>query len=164
MKKLFFYSLIVTLSSCNFLTETNQQKAEKAIKQYLKENLHDPKSYEPVSFSELDSNFSSFEESEIGLRLNQIEDSLEIKLKVLNLKSGNEKTPTEEAKIKEVSIKIFEKLIALPIKRIELSSEFKPEFIGYEINHTFRAKNSMGALRKTSNYFKLDKDFKIIEF
>jgi hypothetical protein len=164
MKKLFFYSLIITLSSCNFLTETNQQKAEKAIKQYLKENLHDPKSYEPESFSELDSSFSSFEDSEVGSKLKQVDEDLSNRLNDLNGKIDNAKNLAELTEVEEEGKKIIEKRDSLFELKLKKTEEYKGEFMGYRISHTYRAKNAMGALVKESNYFKLDKDFKIIEF
>ncbi|MCD8030051.1 MAG: hypothetical protein LUF85_04280 [Bacteroides sp.] len=50
MKKLLvilFISLI--LAGCS-----DEKKAQRLIKQYLKENLNDPSSYQPVSFGELE--------------------------------------------------------------------------------------------------------------
>ncbi|MCD8030050.1 MAG: hypothetical protein LUF85_04275 [Bacteroides sp.] len=56
MKKLLvvlFVSLI--LAGCS-----DEKKAQRLIKQYLKENLNDPSSYKPVSFGELDRHLPSF--------------------------------------------------------------------------------------------------------
>ena len=51
MKKLLLFSVCMAiLCSCN----SNQKKAERLVKQYMKENLDDYKSYEPIKFSELE--------------------------------------------------------------------------------------------------------------
>ena len=63
MKKLLFITLVFILSSCSV---TDQQKAESAVKDYIKEQLDDPSSYEPISFTDLKPRYDSSDRFQVG--------------------------------------------------------------------------------------------------
>lgn len=56
MKKVVFIFVVVLFAySCD--SNKHQHKAENLVKEWIKTNLDDPKSYTPISFSQLDSIF-----------------------------------------------------------------------------------------------------------
>ena len=64
-KAVFFIALaVVAVSAVAYLTinrpgDSDLRKAERAVAEYLRENLHDPGSYEPAEFGTLDSSFAA---------------------------------------------------------------------------------------------------------
>ena len=60
----------LTLVGCN----SNENKAQKLIEDYLSKNLNDASSYESIEFSELDSTFSNFYFSQEGKELAEKQD------------------------------------------------------------------------------------------
>ena len=55
MKK---FVLVILIFACS-QKETPQQKAEAAVKKYVRKNAHKPSSYEPISFGKLDSIYTT---------------------------------------------------------------------------------------------------------
>jgi len=137
----FVFTLISLIVSCD---QSPKRKAETSIKKYLTEHMHDPRSYEPVSFEKIDSNFSSFSDTERYKQLDQL-----YKASRFNTNSA---VPLEKRMAEMDSLRnLIEKE----------RSAFKGKFEGFTIVHNFRAKNKMGALILTSQEFKLDPQFKI---
>ena len=73
MKKILIYILLILLSACT----TPEKKAKKLIESELYLTLNDFKSYEPVSYSSLDSLYSTYEMDSLYIK----NEKLKIKLK-----------------------------------------------------------------------------------
>ena len=131
MKKLFLSLLIIssTLLSC---TKSNDEKAKDLIKSDLSKKMDDFKSYEPVEFSKLDSNYSEY----IKHSFDKYSDTL----------IG---VPEHELILKELDYNN---------NQLRKQMEFKPEFIGYKMEHSFRGKNKLGATVLNKITFLFDKD------
>lgn len=172
MKKNSFYIfLLFVLLGCN----NPKKQSETLIKQYLKEHLNDFSSYEPVKFDKLDSAFTSvmetkdwevydkkyleFEEKaeKVNEKVQSIVDNMgfhslytyqEDKLKLEYLKEkGSQYTD---------SMRFYNGKMQL------LYDNFRKEFKGWSLNHTYRANNALGNKVIVNTIFIFDKDVKKI--
>jgi len=127
------------------------------IKEYIKENLRDPSSYDPISFSELDSVFSTYITTEEGRKLDdfrKMNDSRAFQLDFDIFESNEDKIM-----INKDSIKIYKKIAEDAEKLFnENESKYKGELVGWSVNHKYRAKNGFGALDLEEEHFFFNKD------
>lgn len=134
--------LLFCITACN----SPEKTAQKLVRDYLKENLKDPSSYQPAKFGQLDSTYSEFVLDE-KLIVKEIEPIIEESDRYLNQNNYD---------------KAFDKAEEAAIKRKEmqakLQADFVPEFIGWSISHTYRAKNGFGALDISTDTFYFDKE------
>lgn len=128
-------------------TMSNERKAKNKIEHQLKVSLHDYDSYESVEFGKLDSAFSSaYDLPECKDALSQADNFTE---------QGNSKV--EDAKLygqlglyekqreyAQWGKELFDSATHYLKIAEQLNSKFKPEFIGWEMTHTFRANNANG--------------------
>lgn len=127
---------------------SNEKKAKDIIDHQLQVSLHDYDSYELVEFGTLDSTFSSaFDLPEYNDAINKAENFK---------KQGISKI--EDAKLYAQFESMYEKQIkyaqdgkalldsAMYYLKIaeKIDSTFVPEFVGWEMTHTFRANNANG--------------------
>jgi hypothetical protein len=153
--KYFYFFVIVLCSSC---VVNNQQKGEKLVKDYLKENLNDPGSYESVSFDHLFPEYFTYELSDPeGIRLQRqsvIFDSLSItyyhKAKKPFISKSNVLKYTLLEKLYSKKADSLNKLIKTK------SDRWVPTVTYYTIEHKYRAKNGYGALTLHESKFSLD--------
>lgn len=124
-----------------------EQKARELIKKELNRTLHDIKSCEPVEFGNLDSTFTDVEDAEGYIEA--FEKGVEL------IEKGKAKL-SEAERYKELEIYSRMKLAAEKgFSLIQESKEyiefcdsiesaFIPEFIGWQMQHSFRANNASG--------------------
>ena len=161
MKKVLLFLLIafsLGLASCS-----KQSKAESSVKGFLKNNLDDAKSYESISFSNIDTAWTTFDLSERGQKLS---DALE----VTQTDVDHSKMDIEADKVYSLSTKKDEDSLSIRLSRynsakIEYDKEagvYPKTQRGWIIDHSFRAKNKIGALILSKKRFVLDNDFKVL--
>jgi len=162
---LFLITLAIIGIGC---TLSPEKKAQKAIKEYVKKNLDDPKSYESIEFSELLNDSTDFKDIPLGKKLS---DSLshtkfDYELDSLGIIDClNSDYPKGVLEMNERSIKVTrKKYFDTQRAYTEEIKNFKSEFKGYIMDHTFRAKNGFGGYVKESHWFYLDKDFRVYDF
>lgn len=159
MKKIIFIILsAIFLIACS----SPEKNAQKLIKNSLMESMNDPKSYESVKFSELDSVFTVYYEDPVYVSLNNKIDNIDIVFKA-----------TDEARRSLLQINPFDKKIDVYMEELKIMSDsikshsnellefldnFTPEFNGWFMTHTFRGNNAMGAKVLNSYRFIFDKD------
>jgi hypothetical protein len=143
LKKLIVFALAISIFSC---TVSDENKAKTLVKDYLKNSLNDPKSYEEISWGKIDSSFITFDEMyaiEIARSKRLGEDAIS-ELKYGDIDLGNEYKRSYDS-------------LNLVIKN--LKKEYKPKFNSLMIQHSYRAKNVMGALIIQSKIFYIADDF-----
>lgn len=155
MKKLFFYSLAFALFSCNTMTESNQQKAEKATKEYLKKVLNDTKSYESISFTDLDTFYLS-DGIKQEIEFAQFDLSIAKSALPLEYDTANTLDPL-------VSKYINAKATIDSLSALLLDKSVDTAILNVHFMHEYRAKNAMGALIKASDYVMLDRNLNVIK-
>ena len=159
MRTILAITLSILVFSCQ--PESNQKKAEKAVTEHLKTVLNDPKSYEPVKFDSLRNDSTKIEEdkeyrlADNGYRLyKKLLDNLNDESK-FSTNSDDLKVNIEFMKKYLDSMKVFNSRID------SISRSFKPQFIGYSLHHSYRAKNKLNALVLEDNTFYLDSLIKV---
>lgn len=137
---------VVGLLFCMAACSSPEKTAQKLVKDYLKENLKDPSSYQSAKFGQLDSTYSEFvlDEDCVEKELKPIIEESERYMKHGDFEKAIDKAEEVAIKRKELQVK----------KR----SEFVPEFIGWSISHTYRAKNGFGALDISTDTFYFNKE------
>lgn len=150
--------ILTILISCN---KNPDNKVKENIEKYMADKMDDPKSYESVKTSILDSLFSPYEESEKALQLKSEDNDLYAKYIELGNKIDQTENISELDKIKIESNKITERRNQIIHENLENSLKFKGTFVGYKVNHIFRGKNKFGALILDSCSVVLDKNFEI---
>lgn len=162
MKRIIFATLaILFISSCSRF-ESKQQRAQALVKSYLDSALNDPKSYENVKFTKIDTLYSIFEQSPQYFKLKEKSDSLvaafdEWKLKNPDFDDSYGDLSHERAQYFIKMINYYSNPNIEVLKKIaDMSKDFKPSFIGYKIIDQYRAKNGFGALVLHETSFKLD--------
>lgn len=127
-----------------------EEKAQKTIIESLRLSLHDYKSYEPVQFGKLDSAYSKLEDLPMII----------ISLEAFNKADKEFKSELEEAKIYAASYYTYnqysyhKRLANLALAQMTLNEPiidsakkgFRPEFVGWKMQHSYRAKNLSGNL------------------
>ncbi len=139
-----FFVIVLVLTSC---TKSNEDKAKEGVKDYLKTNMNDFKSYEPVEWGAVDSLFLECQETQEYKELN---DSIAFYFD----KSNNNTSHEEWQKYFDLHQKASNKLIVM-------LKMYKPKFDGYKIIHKYRGTNELGAMVLNETWFYLDKDFKV---
>lgn len=146
------------MASCS---QSNEDKAKTLINEYMKENLKDPSSYEPVSFSQLDSLFFPYIDTDEGSKLFKLggmsgeyyKKASEFRHAEIYAKTRAEVDMLNDSiKYYEQKSKEFEEIFK------ENSKNYEGEFIGWKLNHEYRAKNGFGALDLDRKDFYFDKE------
>ncbi|EKN09451.1 hypothetical protein HMPREF1076_04480 [Parabacteroides goldsteinii CL02T12C30] len=147
MKRLIYIlSVVIILCSCQ---KSNEDKAKEIVKQHLKENLNDWNSYEPISFSPLDSVFSVME---IDPDIIAAESKLKLFDRPFSLSTSMLETWKEDtvkyAKAYKEELSNWKMLndSVFYYKSIvdSLKSNYQPRFEGFIIRHKYRANNENG--------------------
>lgn len=146
MKQLLFF--LVILSGCSNAT-TPIEKAKKTISKQLDETLHDRKSYESVKWGTLDCAYSEFYNNEVYKAysekstqyLKETEDA-QTKARIYSsyFSPNEHKYYSEKAGSLLDSTKLYLK------RQTDFKAGVKSAFIGYKIEHSYRAKNLAGNL------------------
>jgi hypothetical protein len=123
---------VFTLIFLPSCSRTPEQKACIAIRKYLQENLNDPRSYEPGQF-QVDPVYKSIPAYE------KSRDSLFVLLKSEKLGAGDYATQDS-------------------LLRIKYNSQMMD---GWNVIHSYRAKNALGALISNESEFYVDNEFNV---
>lgn len=143
MKKLLILaSVAMLIAGCS----SNEDKAKSLIKDYLSKTMKDPSSYEEVESSKLDSAFSKFIQSDEYNRLFEKKLSLQsARDSIIVHSAGQDKEDSINSALSDVE------------KEIEAGEKnFKSEFFGWKMKHSFRGKNSFGAKEVATEIFFFD--------
>lgn len=155
---LFLIAVTICLFACK---QSNEGKAKSLIKEYMKQNLHDFKSYEPVDFSELRNAFSDIYYDTEFLSLEKDYD---------RLKGVYEKYSQFEHKMASYGVSRKElqvyrsqtdSVINLQRENLKKREEIYNSFdfnkkIGLKLTHSYRAKTLGGNLKLTTRVFVFD--------
>ena len=150
--------LVFAITSC---TQSPQKQAENLVKKQLETSLHDMNSYESVEFGTLDSAFSQVEDLEEYK--NYSEKIEELKAKASEKKEYAEEynmfgLQAERAKCAKEAVQLLSDAMHYLKKCQELDSLFVPKFIGWRLEHTFRANNPEGHKVISHRVYYFDKD------
>lgn len=174
--------LILCLAALIIGCSTNEQrKAEKLSAQYLKTNLHDPNSYESVSFSNLDTVWyhHSLEIKNIETQKSNIIDKFSDVIRIRNLyhyleEGENDLFDISTYKMDRDKVKGIRSMTKDDIypykktvdsiagiienmdKEIDSIKNTPPKHTGFKLQHKYRAKNKMGAKNLSTIVFHLD--------
>jgi hypothetical protein len=143
MKKLLSIILLTVLFGCAW---TPEQKTKEVVKKYLKENLNDWSSYEPIEWEYYDSMFSM---KETSFSLLRSEISL-MKAKYESSEIFSDKVTADAQK---------DSLLVLQRELDSALAHFKPSFEGYRIQHKYRAKDNNGNYRLYNDLFMVYSDY-----
>ena len=163
-----FIALMAMIFVCS-CSKSPEQKAQSLIKSKLKETLHDPKSYESVKFSTLDSVYTTLEDNLEYLILKKKFDWAYKKaqefLSETKIYSGSRFYRDEfRDALKGAEMMSDSMTVYVPILE-KMEKEFVPEFNGWKMEHSFRSNNAMGAKTLGSYVFYFNNELKeIIEY
>lgn len=152
MRKLLFIFVAVLMVAC---TMTEQDKAERLVKEYMERNANDPSSVEYVEFGKLqpDSVFYFSETDEYK----EMMDSSEKMLDDMELLRMQEKY-SEGAALADSGVRLMDRIEAK-------TNSFKPYQRGMKMRLEYRAKNGVGALVKSTAMVRFDDELtKITSF
>jgi len=168
MKKNLLALFFVSIFSCNGYAQPIEL-VKKTIRSYMSETLGDYESYSPVSYGSIDSLFTKPLDDKIieGVLIETLKRKKEAGLGenipiTYSISESIEKMKKESHLYKETTIlnwEIYEAQRRILMSFIEL---FRPEFIGWEVMHKYRAKNRYGGIELFEYKFSLAKDFKSV--
>lgn len=161
--------LAVLVVGCN----NPQKKAEKTIHNYLQNNLQDPSSYEPVSFSNTDSLFTQHPDGAVSpeatilkIRAAEFDSIREKQLSDFLSKAENvDKDSNEWRELKDEAADIQSHLLSLidsskvytqKAAKAQLMFDLNGKFSGYKVEHKYRAKDKIGSKNLYTIIFHLD--------
>jgi hypothetical protein len=167
MRKILLFALCISFITLDLSAQTKTDKAKRLIKVYMNENLDDISSYSPVNYSSLDSAFTQIEDNE-GYQ-SAVKELIEAHEKITFTKEitlttdvsrlineiNSDSTNTKSSTISEICLQLilFKSCQSLVFTLIET---FKPQFIGWKLEHKYRAKNSYGAFILHNDTFLFD--------
>lgn len=160
MRKLIVLFLIVSLFGCS----SNEKKASKAIENYLSERLHDWKSYESVSIGVVDSTFQmepdvwDYRSAKINVEVfSELADENQQKY---NSYKGlvSDYFVTERKYLIEDVVRYLDSVQIYQAVMDSFMVDFKPYFIGWQVDHSYRANNAMGGKTLGHYRFFFDKE------
>ena len=151
--------LSITFFSCS----SPEKRAQKLVKEDLKQTLHDFKSYEPVSFSELIDAYSDMQhDTDIPILFAKNEKLKEEREKYQNYEDRlylYRSTAWNTILEYRAAMDSISDLMRNNLKTIEeLYNSFKAEKIGLKIKHTYRAKTLGGNFKLTTRVYVFDND------
>ncbi len=159
-KTLLLIFICLGLISCS---KTPKQIIEGKVKSFIIESLDDPGSYQSVSFTDIDTIWTKFDESQEGEKLSTEYHNAAFQLRQaeLNMNSDDAKRIYPGA-VFEDSIKYYQKLSdsLKPIYDKKLS-EFNSVPESFYIEHVFRAKNKLGGILKENIIIYFDENLNI---
>jgi hypothetical protein len=143
MKKFLFLLMII---GCTNKDESTQQKAEAAVKKFIKKNAHDASSYRPLSFGKLDSIYtldsSNFEESDL-LRKNVV-----VRYNEAQSKGMSATADSLKAELLKISNRI----------------DANRSLAGLKIYHVSQGKNELGEMVMNRGSFYMDTNFVVKDY
>ncbi len=163
MKKIIV--LILLFSAC---VRSPQDKAKALIDHELRTTLHDYKSYEPVEFGKWDSSYTIVADfpayQDLFEKYNSSKKETEEALKKMELYVGSIYSRAEFQLWTKRSNQSIKDMGIYNHSMDSINKKFKPEFNGWHIKHSFRAKSLAGNLGIHHYDYYFDKDIsKIIK-
>lgn len=150
MKQIAGLTLVLLICSCS---KSKDQKAKDLIVDHLKISMNDYNSYQSIDFSKLDSTVTTYMSSQSAKEkvsiVNSIKDSVEELQRQLLY--------SEDIDKRRHIIKLLDSSSAILTTMQKENNYFKPQFNGYAMSHSFRGKNSFGALVLNVDTFYFDK-------
>ena len=143
MKK---FLVLLMIIGCSDNKESTQQRAEAAVKKYIRQNAHDASSYKPLSFGKLDSIYAldSSNYDELDMRRKNI---------VARYNDAQAKGASSTAdSLKEELLKIND------------SMEANKSLSGLKIYHVSQGKNELGEMVMNRGSFYLDTNFTVKDY
>jgi hypothetical protein len=161
--------MVVLLHSCD-----SKFNAQSEIEKKLKNNLHDPDSYEMVSFSVIDTSYFSYLDSKEGASemqevelltekqdslnklANKITDKYDVIKHSLSLSQSLKMLDESDEKIKEghvIKIK-SDSILSIILKKTKEFIPKKIKTVNYELK--YRAKNKLGAKILETTHYSID--------
>ncbi|RKR81414.1 hypothetical protein BDD43_1560 [Mucilaginibacter gracilis] len=170
--------IAIVLTACH----SPQKDSESATKDYIKAKLNDPSSYEPVSFSKIDTVYTTFETTtgkEITKSFDDLVEEVKANNKTFdNIKEANDlgiikydwyhgsKFDIAERKSMDSLLTLSKALLGkaelVEKKKKEMEASFKKQPDGFSLIHSFRAKNALGVLMLDKYKVTLNKKFEVI--
>lgn len=165
MKKilLIILTFIIPVFGICQTSKSKMVKAKALIKTYMKTNMNDYLNYVPISYSYIDSLFTSPEEDE---KIQQAyKNAIEAKEKAglsnmdisLNVKPLIDKMESNKDMYGSQAILDCKSYSVYRDLYYNMIDNFHPNFIGWKIEHKFRAKNGYNATIIYETEFKFDK-------
>lgn len=148
------YIASILLFSCS----TNDDKAKKAVTEFLKTELDDYKRYEPVSWGALDSAINVIDEEPFYKELKGQTEYYEKYISELE-DSIKTATPLKITEYEGMKAGASARLQQEKTKLDRYTSNYKSGFVGWKIEHTYRAPNKIGALELETDVFIIEPDF-----
>jgi hypothetical protein len=153
--------LIITafslMASCKLSPD---EKAKKAIREELRVTLHDYKSYESVQYGKLDSDFSSVfnfpEYKKLSEDLDQTIAHEKEHFETMKIYAGSIYSFDRYRNEKRIVEDDLEKMIRDTADMGNLKRSFRPNFVGWQIEHSYRARSLAGNLGIHHYLFHLD--------
>ena len=146
--------LLITCSS-------PEKKAQKAIKEELRLTLNDFKSYEPVQFGKLEVASSKYEdEPDYDFYSGKADSYLKVSKEESDKADiyNSEYTRDQFILYEKISIQLLDSAKHYLDKADSIKLHFVSKPIGWQITHTFRAKNQLGGLGIHSYLFILNQE------
>lgn len=147
MKYLLIIAGLYCLSGC---TPTPEEKAHKVIMEELRTTLHDYKSYESVKWGKLDSAFSLYADDPAYKRLTDDFDKANADAKeageMLKIYSGSSYFLDKRRGYLADLNSDLAKMVQDTLLEGKFQREFRSKFLGWQIQHSFRAKSLAGNL------------------
>lgn len=144
---------IFAFCSCG---KSNEEKAQELIKANLKETMKDWDSYEPVSFSKMDSTFTEYKD---------LPEAAKIEMKIAKLQMESDSIRSLAKSANKGSEQLFNQALAKVREAIKLDSIYNinkdiytGNFNGWQMIHKYRGNNSYGAKDLATTVFYFDKD------
>lgn len=147
MKRILLAMTVIGLLCACSKEPSPETKAQTLIKSYINSNLGDPKSYEAIVFTELDSTFHSPARDEAYKRFEDLYDSLSLVRDALR-EIGQYRRSSE---ISDQILTLFDEYEA------EVDT-LPDEHLGYGMGHKFRSANKFGGKEISILFFEFDKD------
>ena len=160
LQKIIWIALCFVLS-CSF-NKTKEDQAKALVQEYLKDNLHDNRSYEPVGFGKVDTVLTTVYDEPYYQNLTKQFDSFfdvakpimeEIQsYQPITTKYEYDKVKSLLPKLKDVKIVMD----SLTIEEARYKENYERRFMGYYITHKYRSKNTLGATVLNNDTFYID--------
>jgi hypothetical protein len=165
MRKILFpVVLLFSLNSFSQQKISKMDKAKQLIRKEFKETMNDYASYSPISYSRLDSLFTSLSDDEYGkgLFMRAMESKEKAGLEnIEGLPDVSETIKQMEAQEHLYKVGAIEKWKIYQANRglfYSYLKDFNPSFIGWKLIHKYRTKNVYNATILKEQEFRFNKD------
>ncbi len=157
MKKIILGLLAITFFSC---AKSPENQAQENIKKYITAQMDDPKSYESVSFGKLEKRKSSYQDEEKYKKIVLEYDDMD---KRVNEAYDLAMSMTHENTFKS-AMESYNRLASMRSFVLTETEQYLKKYKSvdvFQIKHSFRGKNKMGALILDSCNVILDENLKV---